>query len=190
MKIENGKLTVDDGRVIAVPAIQADAVARVWEVPKEYRDNGLFVAVVLPGQPPEIPACDQAAAMFLGEVEYPAPESGKLAAAKVAKLIDLNAACERALGELSSAYPPAELQSWPQQVAEAAGLQLDPPAQAPLLTAIAEARGVAVAELAGRVQQKALAYAEFSGVIIGKRQRLEDELDAAETLEAVSAISW
>ena len=51
-----------------------DAVARVWSVPVEYRDNGLFVAIMAPGQPEEIPACDPAAAQLLGEVAYPASQ--------------------------------------------------------------------------------------------------------------------
>lgn len=190
MKVENGSLVFDDGRVIVLPDIQVDAVVRVWVVPAEYRDSGVFSAVILPGQLPEIPACSPADAQYLGELPYPAPDAGKLLAGKASKLGELNAACERALGELSSAYPPGELQSWPQQVQEAEALLRDPPGAAPLLTVIATTRGVPLTELAQRVRDKAVAYAEFSGAVIGKRQRLEDELDAAETIEAVGAISW
>ena len=77
LKIENQTLTVTRGAAVAAIALQetaVDAVARVWSVPVEYRDNGLFVAIVAPGQPEEIPACDPAAAQLLGEVAYPASQ--------------------------------------------------------------------------------------------------------------------
>ena len=78
LKIENQTLTVTRGAAVAAIALQetaVDAVARVWSVPVEYRDNGLFVAIVAPGQPEEIPACDPAAAQLLGEVAYPASQA-------------------------------------------------------------------------------------------------------------------
>ena len=78
LKIENQTLTVTHGATVAVIELQetvVDAVARVWSVPVEYRDNGLFVAIMAPGQPEEIPACDPAAAQLLGEVAYPASQA-------------------------------------------------------------------------------------------------------------------
>lgn len=189
MNIENETLTIN-GQSIVLPEIQSDAKVRVWSVPLVYRENGLFVAVNLPGRPDEIPACSLADTQYLGELGYPAAESHKVAAAKTAKLVAINAACELALGELTSTYPPGELQSWPQQVQEAAALQLDPPGAAPLLTVIAETRGVPLKLLAERVQDKAITYAHGSGAIIGKRQALEDRLGAAATLADVEEIAW
>lgn len=189
MKIENGTLSVN-GQTIALAVIQADAKVRVWSVPLAYRENGLFVAVILPGQPDEIPACSLVDTEYLGELQYPAAELHKLEAAKAVKLIEINAACELALADLTSTYPPGELQSWPQQVREAAAFLLDPPGPTLLLSAIAEVRGLTVADLAGRVQAKAEGYAAYSGAIIGKRQAAEDLLDEAETPEEVSAIVW
>lgn len=189
MNIENGTLTVD-GQSIVLPEIQADAKVRVWSVPLEYRDNGLFVAVDLSGQPVEIPACSLADARYLGELDYPAAEAHKLEAAKATKLVEINAACELALAGLTSTYPPGELQSWPQQVREAAAFLLDPPGPTPLLAAIAEVRGLTVADLADRVQAKAVGYTTYSGAIIGKRQAAEDLLGKAETLEEVGAVVW
>ena len=78
LKIENQTLTVTRGAAVAAIALQetaVDAVVRVWSVPVEYRDNGLFVAIMAPGQPEEIPACDPAAAQLLGEVAYPASQA-------------------------------------------------------------------------------------------------------------------
>lgn len=189
MKIENGTLTVN-GQTVVLPAIQADALVRVWSVPPEYRENGLFVAVILPGQPDEIPACSLTATKYLGELVYPAAESHKLEAAKAAKLVELNAGCERALSILTASYPPGELQSWPQQVKEANDLTANPEAETPLLSAIAKARGLAVVELVERVRLKAEAYAQLSGSAIGRRQALEDLLALAQSLEDVGAIVW
>lgn len=189
MKIENGTLTVD-GQSVVLPVIQADAKVRIWSVPLEYRDNGLFVAVDLSGQPQEIPACSLGDTQYLGVLDYPAAETNKVEAAKAAKLMQINAACELALATLTSTYPPGELQSWPQQVQEAAAFLLDPPGPTLLLSTIAEARGLTVADLAGRVQAKAEGYAAYSGAIIGKRQAAEDLLDHAETLEEVEAVAW
>ena len=189
MNIENGTLTVN-GQPVVLPAIQADALVRVWSVPPEYRENGLFVAVILPGQPDEIPACSLADAEYLGELDYPAAESHKLEAAKAAKLVELNAGCERALSSLTASYPPGELQSWPQQVKEADDLTANPEAVTPLLSAIATARGLTVVELVERVRLKADAYAQLSGSAIGRRQALEDLLALAQTLEDVGAIVW
>lgn len=189
MNIENGILTVN-GHEVMLPVIQVDGLVQVWAVPVQYRENGLFVAVALPGQPSDIPACAPADAKYLGHLKYEALEASKIEAAKALKLVQLNAACELALAVLTAAYPPGELQSWPQQVQEAAALQLDPPGPAPLLSAIAEARSLPIAELAKRVQAKAEGYASLSGAIIGKRQASEDLLDFAETLEQVGAIVW
>lgn len=78
LTIENQTLTVTRGAAVSVIALQetvVDSVARVWSVPADYRDNGLFVAIVEPGQSEEIPACDPAAAQLLGEVAYPASQA-------------------------------------------------------------------------------------------------------------------
>lgn len=189
MNIENGTLTVN-GRPVMLPPVQSDARVRVWSVPLEYRETGLFVAVILSGQPDEIPACSLADTEYLGELAYPAADSHKLEAAKAAKLVELNAGCERALSSLTGSYPPGELQSWPQQVKEAADLAADPQAETPLLSAIATARGLTVVELVERVRLKAEAYAQLSGSAIGRRQALEDLLELAETVEQVEAIAW
>lgn len=87
LKIENQTLTVTRGAAVAAIALQetaVDAVVRVWSVPVEYRDNGLFVAIVEPGQPEEIPACDPAAAQLLGEVAYPASQALQRSGAQAA----------------------------------------------------------------------------------------------------------
>ena len=65
----------------------------------------------------------------------------------------------------------------------------DPTASTPLLSALAEARGISLPDLVERVLAKADAFAVASGSIIGQRQALEDRLDACTTLEEVQGIT-
>ena len=64
-----------------------------------------------------------------------------------------------------------------------------PTAATPLLSALAEARGISLPDLVERVLAKASAFAVASGSIIGQRQALEDRLDACTTLEEVQGIT-
>lgn len=104
-------------------------------------------------------------------------------------LSEVNARCEMMLGALKAGYPDGEVVSWDQQVIEARAREVSPTAVTPLLSAIAAQRGIDVTTLAGRVLEKANAYAVASGSIIGARQRLEDAINAANTVEALSAIN-
>jgi hypothetical protein len=116
-----------------------------------------------------------------------------LAAQRDAVLAELNTACEQALAQLRAGCPDTEVTSWAKQEAEARALGADPNVATPLLSAIARARGLPVADLATRVIAKADAYAHAAGALIGRRQALEDALlaidlaapDAAEQLAAL-----
>lgn len=189
MKLENGMLIVG-AQSVAVQALAVDAVVRAWRVPVEYRENELFVAVGRPGQAAEIPACSPDMAEYLGEVALPAAEDLQLRSAKAAKLADINALCDQELDAFSRTYPNGEVQSWPQQVKEADALAADPAASVPLLAAIAAERGITVEDLAGRVRVKMDAYAQLSGMLIGRRQAAEDQIGDAATLEEVGAVAW
>ena len=70
-----------------------------------------------------------------------------------------------------------------------AGYAADPTASTPLLSALAQARGISLPDLVERVLAKADAFAVASGSIIGQRQALEDRLDACTTLEEVQGIT-
>lgn len=122
--------------------------------------------------------------------------AAKLVELKTAKLAQIQTGCAQALAALSVAYPDREVQTWPQQVAEATALATDPNAAAPLLRKAAATRQslgdtpeARVAELAKRVLAKASAWSDTAGEIIGTRQTLEEALDTAATLDAVTAIS-
>lgn len=193
LKIEDQTLTVTRGELIAtieLPPVPADAKVKAWIVPADYRADRLFVAVTVKGEAEEIPACDLAACEFLGELELDAGDDAKLEAVKAAKRLEINDACNAAVASLAASYPEREIQSWPQQVKEAEALAADPQAAAPLLTAIAEARSLPVAELASRVLGKMNAYAGASGALIGRRQAAEDLIDLAASPEDVASIAW
>lgn len=103
----------------------------------------------------------------------------RIASHRHGMLAAVNAACDAKLKELAQAYPDGEVQSWPTQVAEAEALKLNATAATPLLSAVAAARGVPLDVLADHVLAKAHSYAAASGAIIGHRQALEDQLEAA-----------
>lgn len=171
-----------------LPSLPYDTTVDVWAVPTDYRESGIFTAVQLQGLPPELPACDITAAQLLDTLPLPADPAAQLDRARTERLTGINADADALVGELAATYPEREIQSWPQQVKEAEAMALSPTADAPLLSALAAARGVDRADLAARVLAKASAYAAASGAIIGARQRLEDLLSAAETLDELSAV--
>ncbi|CAM5289998.1 hypothetical protein [Eoetvoesiella caeni] len=191
MKIENGKLIVEiDGTNMQVPLPEVAGASRVkaWQVPEAYRPGKLFVSVVQPGHPEEVPACAPSAARFLGELVLEPADAAALKAAKAAKLAEINDACDLAGKAVLKGYPDVEIRTWPQQAAEADALAADPEASAPLLTKIAGDRGLSVADLAARVQSKEAAFKAAAGALLGMRQALEDQIDAAETVEDLAGL--
>ena len=118
-------------------------------------------------------------------VAIPAPT---LEEAKARKLTEINAACDAALSALTADYPESELLTFDKQEAEARALLADPEAATPFLTPLAAARGLETEELARKVIAKADAFTTASGHVIGLRQKDEDRLKAAQTVEDVAAI--
>ena len=116
-------------------------------------------------------------------------EAQRLAEAKTAKLLEINTECQRVLESLTPTYPERELTTFDKQESEARAYLAEATASTPLLSALAAARGIELADLVQRVIAKADAFAAASGTIIGRRQALEDRLDAAQTLEDVQAIT-
>lgn len=117
-----------------------------------------------------------------------AEEYNSLANTKARKLAEINAACDAALAALTASYPSSELLTFDKQEAEARALLADPEAATPFLTPLAAARGMTVEELAQKVIAKADAFTAASGYVIGLRQKDEDRLKAAQTVEDVAAI--
>lgn len=120
---------------------------------------------------------------------YPPPVDPPLEEVKAAKLAEINAKCQRMLEFLTPTYPERELMTFDKQESEARAYLADATASTPLLSALAAARGIELADLVQRVIAKADAFAAASGTIIGRRQALEDRLDAAQTVDGVQSIS-
>jgi len=134
-----------------------------------------------------------------------APESGSISKQAfplpdVASQIEqtkagINAWAERQLAMLAREYPQGEVNSWAQQLREADAILDNEQEDAPLLHAIAIARGIAIRELAVRVKKRAAEYSQQSGQIIGQRQAWLDQLatvdiaadNAREQLESIMA---
>lgn len=112
-----------------------------------------------------------------------------LSEAKTAKLSEINSACDAILNQAVASYPQSEILTFDQQVEEVEKyLSSGSPSDAPLLTALATARGIELDDLCSRIIDKRTAFSQLSGWIIGQRQRLEDILDTLETVEAVQAL--
>ena len=94
----------------------------------------------------------------------------------------------QALSYIRATYPPDEVTSWAKQETEARAYVADSAAPTPLLSAIAEARGVLLALLVEKVIEKADLFAAASGALIGARQHAEDRIDAAMTPAEVAAV--
>ncbi|MCU9997899.1 hypothetical protein H0G77_02035 [[Pasteurella] aerogenes] len=76
-------------------------------------------------------------------------------------------------------YPQAEIDSFFRQEAEALAYQADHKAPTPMLSQIAENRGVALDELVVKVLEKSTQFAVAMGALIGIRQGFEDRILAA-----------
>lgn len=109
---------------------------------------------------------------------------------KAAKLAEINAECDAEIGAIKATYPDTEVMSWDKQEMEARALLADAAAVTPLIDAIASARGLDRVELANRIIANADQFAVASGASIGKRQKLEDQINAAATVEQVAEIVW
>lgn len=112
-------------------------------------------------------------------------DSRTLAQAKAQKLAEISRRCDATLKPIKEGYPEAEQQTWDKQEREARE-----GGATPLLSALAAARGIDLGELKARVIAKADAFAAYSGAAIGRRQRCEDQIEAAQTVAEVDAIQW
>ena len=189
MQIENHTLIIGSFTQ-ELPRLPKNAIVAVWRVPTEYRESGYFVSVTPSGGIPEIPACDSKDTVLIGTLELPADEAEQLKQAKAERLELITAECDKVLSNIKTSYPQGEVESWPQQVKEAEAFLADQQVPVPLLEAIATSRGLTVTDLAARVLTKADLFARASGVIIGKRQALEDVLTMAATIDEVSEVTW
>lgn len=109
---------------------------------------------------------------------------------KAAKLAEVDAAFELNLGELMGTYPMSERLTWPVQQAEALAWKTNPSSSTPYLDSVATARGIDLQDMRQRTLERAERFMAGSAPLLGKRQRLRDEIESAETAEALASIGW
>lgn len=99
-----------------------------------------------------------------------------------AKQAEIRDGSDAALAALAVEYGAMERQTWDQQYAEAEEMRTTPDALAPLVRAIAAARGMDVVVLAARIRANRDAWVAISGHVVGQRLAYQDALDAAAAL--------
>jgi hypothetical protein len=117
------------------------------------------------------------------------PPARTLEQAKTEKLRVVNSECDSIMQSVVNTYPESEILTFNQQVTEAEKyLASGDTVDCPLLTRLAEARGIELADLVARVMTKHDAFSSISGSIIGQRQAYEDRIDACTSIEEVDNI--
>lgn len=109
---------------------------------------------------------------------------------KAAKLSDINTAFEQEAKALTAGYPESERLTWPVQQAEALAFIADVSAPTPYLDMLAASRGISPAEMRGRTIEQTQLFLWASAEMVGKRQRLRDEVYKAQTPENLAVINW
>lgn len=110
--------------------------------------------------------------------------------AKTAKLAEINSRAQDYINLATGAAdtPSFEVQTWAQQAAEAKAWHADSSAETPMLTIIANQRGIPVDILRAKAYEKSVAYEQLVAIVAGRRQRYEQMLDAAKTLDDIEKI--
>lgn len=118
-------------------------------------------------------------------------EEVELSIIKSNAIARINSSFKVRLDRLTSEYPSAEVSTFDRQEREAITYkQTQDPNDVPLISAIAEGRGVTIETLVDKVIAKASEYSVQIGALAGKRQRLVSMIEGAETREEVKAIKW
>lgn len=165
-----------------------------WEVIEDHRKDKLWLAH---GKPYTLGADHEGQSYDgLGPVpawlhvdEPPAPEP-TLAEAQAAQLVLINTSFEQAAQALTAGYPEAERLTWPIQQSEALAWAADETAPTPYLDGLADARGITPAEMRALTLAQVQAFQAASQQLVGTRQRLRDEINAAATVADVRAVVW
>lgn len=114
-----------------------------------------------------------------------------LAVAKTKKLKEINDAAQVYVDGIAKTYetPEFERDTWLTQRAEAIAWKQDPNSPTPTLESIATNRGVPLDVLREKAYQKSVLFATLSSTIAGQRQKLEDQLMSAQSIEEIEQIN-
>jgi len=109
---------------------------------------------------------------------------------RTSQLAVVNAAFESAAAALTTGYPEAERLTWSVQQQEALAWQADNSAATPYLDGLAAARGITAAEMRSLTLAQVQAFMAASQQMVGTRQKLRDQINAATTVEEMLAVQW
>ena len=122
-----------------------------------------------------------------------ADAAAELSAAKASKVRDLTKVMSASLEKFKSGYPEDEQSTWQQQADECKAwfASSSPSADlVPCCAACASARGIELKDFMDKVKAHVEAYSKASAEAVGRRKKLVESVQAAETIDAVNAISW
>lgn len=165
-----------------------------WEVIEDHRKDSLWLGHGKPyvlGEDADGQTYDGLGPVpaWLHADEPPAPEP-TLEEAQAAQLLVINASFETAAQALTAGYPEAERLTWPIQQSEALAWAADNAAATPYLDGLAAARGITPEDMRALTLAQVQAFQAASQQLVGTRQRLRDEINAAATVAAVRAVVW
>lgn len=104
------------------------------------------------------------------------------------KIIQINLAYNDTINGLTKMTPDAEMSTWTLQKLEAD--MYDVTKKAPFLEKLASIRGITLDDLITKVKEKNALYVETVGNITGYRQKLEDAIVKASSIEDIKAVVW
>lgn len=107
---------------------------------------------------------------------------------KAIKLSEINYEYNKATSSLISSYPTVEILTFNKQEAAARAYKEDPFTSSEFLSDLAKARGITLDDLVTRIINKSDIFSSSVATLTGQRQRYEDLIDAATTVEEIESI--
>ena len=172
----NRALTIDSETLIPIDDITEDEIKQGTKVVKEYciANN-------------ELDLLRQYLPLVLNDTEL-------LTELKAIKLIEINKAYENDILSVQREHiPQTEMLSFETQERESKAYKdsgYTDTSLCPFMQSVATARGVDLKALCDKALEKATLYRQASGMLIGKRQGLQDRIEQVQTKEDLEGISW
>ena len=105
--------------------------------------------------------------------------------ARVSKLVEISAWYNSEMNKISAGLSQHEINTFYRQDLEAQQLSTAPNATAPFVRRQAELRGIGFLELSDKILAKAAIFNEASATLLGTKQKLEDDIEKATSIEDV-----
>ena len=102
----------------------------------------------------------------------------------------LNAEFQSAASAVTNGYPQIERLTWPTQQAEVQAWFLDNNAATPYLDGLAAERGIDRQDMLTKTWEQTQLFMAASQMLVGKLQRLRDEVYEAKSISDLNAITW